>query len=102
MPRGHKGEAKTPGSGRKKGSPNKSTVFGKEYLMKLLSDYVESGLMESDLLAIPDPADRLRIIEKYTSYLIPKQAAVTTEFNVADQTRQSVIEQLKKLAQDNE
>lgn len=32
MPRGHKGEARTPGSGRKAGSPNKTTKAVKEAL----------------------------------------------------------------------
>ena len=92
---------KTPGSGRKKGTPNKRTVFGQQYLMKLLSDYVDSGLMESDLAQL-SPQDRIRIVEKYASYLIPKQAAVTTNLNVDAEAKQSIIDRLNQLANDNE
>lgn len=103
MPGGRKkGSPKVPGSGRVKGTPNKRTLFGQEYLMKLLSDYVDSGLMASDLAAIPDPAERLKIIEKYASYLIPKQAAVTASIGTASPEQQSVIDRLRQLAQDNE
>ena len=70
--------------------------------MKLLSDYVDSGLMASDLAAIPDPAERLRIIEKYASYLIPKQAAVTASIGTTNETQQSVLDRLKQLAMENE
>lgn len=38
MPRGHKGEAKTPGSGRKKGSQNKATVEIKEMIRGALDE----------------------------------------------------------------
>lgn len=94
-----KGSVKT--GGRKKGTPNKATVFGQEYLMKLLSDYVEKGLMESDLASL-QPKDRILVVEKFASYLIPKQAAVTTNVTVNTEEQKSVIDQLRELAQDNE
>ena len=40
--------------GRKKGTPNKSTMLGKEVIVSLLADYSNSGLMTSDFMAL-DP-----------------------------------------------
>jgi hypothetical protein len=95
-----KGRAKT--GGRKKGTPNNTTKLIKEHLLAETCDYVNSGLFHTDLTTIPDPVDRLNFFAKIINYLLPKQQAVSTSIDVADAAQQSVLEQLKQLAKDND
>jgi hypothetical protein len=41
MPRGHKGEPRTPGAGRKKGTPNRDTITVKSAVAKVFQDLQE-------------------------------------------------------------
>ena len=91
-----KGQAKTPGSGRKKGTPNKRTVFGAEFVLGFLEEYRASGKMKKDWEAL-DPKDRMAIAERMMPYVMPKQAAVTASVVVGGD--KSVEEELVELAE---
>lgn len=85
--------------GRKKGTPNKSTMLGKEVIVSLLSDYSQSGLMASDFMAL-DPKDRLVIAERLMQYYMPKMQA--TAIDLATGEREKTIEdRLAELAGDD-
>lgn len=95
-----KGQQKPLNSGRKKGTPNKSTAFGLDTIQALLTDYKEQGLMNSDFMVV-EPRDRLMLMKDLVGYLIPKKSAVKAEMEMAANTN-NVIEILKKLAEENE
>jgi len=89
------GNPKPPGSGRKKGTPNKATEFSAKFIMEFLTKYKESGLMESDFEGL-DPKDRLALAEKFANYIVPKRQAVQAE--VESTNKHSIEETLLKLA----
>lgn len=89
MPR-QKGAPKT--GGRQKGTPNKKTAFGAEYIESLLNDYKESGLMAKDFMEV-EPKDRLIIMKDLVNYLVPKKQSVA-----ADITQHVDISQEQQLA----
>lgn len=95
-----KGQKKPTGSGRVKGTPNKRTLYGQENIQQLLSDYMNSGLMESDFACL-DPKDRLAIAERFTSYIVPKRQAVAADVNI-DTHNETIVDFLANLAQENE
>lgn len=92
-----KGTPKPPGSGRKKGTPNKNTVFGAEFVLHFLEEYRESGKMKKDWEAL-EPKDRISIAEKMMPYVMPKQAAVTASVMVGGD--KSLEETLLDLAEE--
>ncbi|MBF2709952.1 hypothetical protein [Flavobacterium soyangense] len=66
--------AKTPGSGRKKGVPNKSTSEARELLQKVLGKELDKlGL----LLAKLEPIERVNALAKLLPYILPKQSEIT-------------------------
>lgn len=95
-----KGQARPEGAGRKKGTPNKRTVFGQQQIADLLSDYNESGLMASDFAHL-EPKDRLIVAEKFTSYIVPKRQAIDGVFDINSASK-TIEETLRILAQDND
>lgn len=86
--------------GRKKGTPNKSSVLGKEVIVSLLSDYSSSGLMTSDFMAL-DPKDRLVIAEKLMQYTMPKMQATAIDLNTGDKEK-TIEDRLAELAGEDE
>lgn len=94
-----KGSPKT--GGRKKGTPNKATMFGTQTIMDLLDDYQQSGLMAQDFKAI-GPLGRLTLMKDLAGYIIPKKKALEADVNVNSEAQQSIIDLLRDLALDNE
>lgn len=86
--------------GRKKGTPNKSSVLGKEVIVSLLSDYSSSGLMTSDFMAL-DPEDRLVIAERLMQYTMPKMQATAIDLNTGDKEK-TIEDRLAELAGEDE
>ena len=86
--------------GRKKGTPNKSSVLGKEVIVSLLSDYSNSGLMTSDFMAL-DPKDRLVIAERLMQYTMPKMQATAIDLNTGDKEK-TIEDRLAELAGEDE
>ena len=89
--------------GRKKGTPNKTPKIVKDTFLEEMCDYVESGLLHEDLTSKGLAAkDRLGIIIKLANYILPKQSAVTADVKVVTEEQQSLIDNLKQLADENE
>lgn len=87
--------------GRKKGTPNKATVLGKEVIVTLLSDYSQSGLMTADFMAL-DPKDRLVIAERLMQYTMPKMQATAIDINNTEKQK-TIEDRLAELAgEDNQ
>lgn len=82
--------------GRKKGTPNKATVLGKEAIVSLLADYSQSGLMSDDFLAL-EPKDRLFIAEKLLQYTMPKMQATAIDLAAGDREK-TIEDRLAELA----
>lgn len=86
--------------GRKKGTPNRSTVLGKQVIESLLNDYSESGLMADDFTKL-DAKDRLTIAEKLMQYVLPKMQATSIDLNATDK-KITIEEKLQQLSGDND
>lgn len=86
--------------GRKKGTPNKSTLLGKEVIVSLLADYADSGLMTSDFMAL-DPKDRLTIAEKLMQYTMPKMQSTAVDIASSDRGK-TIEDRLAELAGEDE
>lgn len=97
-----KGQKKIPGSGRKGNgqSPNKKTIYGQQNIIELLTDYKESGLMASDFAKL-EPKDRLMLVEKFTSYIVPKRQAIDGNLDL-EVTHKTIEDTLAMLAEENE
>lgn len=85
--------------GRKKGTPNKATVLGKDIIVTLLSDYSASGLMAADFKAL-DPKDRLIIAEKLLNYALPKMQSAAVDLTSTARS-QTIEDRLAALAATN-
>lgn len=99
MPR-QKGQPKVPGSGRKPGTPNRTTAQRQEVIARIIDEYQASGKMMKDLDAL-EPKDRLIIIEKLTQYILPKRQAVDGNMSISNNT-DSLSDKLAQLAQEND
>lgn len=86
--------------GRKKGTPNKSTMLGKEVIISLLNDYSNSGLMTSDFMAL-DPKDRLVIAERLMQYTMPKMQATAIDLSTGEKEK-TIEDRLAELAGEEE
>ncbi len=86
--------------GRKKGTPNKSTLLGKEVIVSLLNDYSNSGLMTSDFMAL-DPKDRLVIAERLMQYTMPKMQATAIDLTTGEKEK-TIEDRLAELAGEEE
>ena len=64
-----KGRTNNP-TGRPKGTPNKTTSELRQWIINLLSK--NRAQVGRDLLAIPDPAERLKILLKFLELVLPK------------------------------
>lgn len=91
---------KTPGSGRKKGTPNKTTGITKEMINQVLAAYHDDGRLEKDFDALT-PKERLDVFAKLIGYIMPKPQAVQVDLNQSSGNT-SVLDRLKQLAEDNE
>lgn len=74
MPRGHKGEAKVNGSGRKKGTPNKITIEFKQALNNLLEFAAPQMVGWLEQIAREDPNKAMDHVAKLAEYVHPKLA----------------------------
>ena len=71
-----KGSAKT--GGRQKGSCNKVTAAIKDCFKRMLEDYTNSNTFMEDFASL-EPKDRLMLVEKLASYVVPKMQSVAVE-----------------------
>jgi len=85
-----KGIPKT--GGRQKGTPNHTTKVLRQWLTAFVKR--NRRTMQSDLDAL-EPKDRLVILEKLMSYVIPKQQAIKAEIaSLTDDEISSVVDNL--------
>lgn len=83
---------KTPGSGRRKGVPNKSTAEARELLQKVLGKELDKlGL----LLAKLEPIERVNALAKLLPYILPKNQ--TIEIKAPNLTPEQRTQRLKEL-----
>lgn len=91
-----KGSAKT--GGRQKGSPNKVTAAIKDCFRKMLEDYTNSNTFMEDFASL-EPKDRLLLVEKLASYVVPKMQSVAVED--VNKERNSTVAMLIQLRDGN-
>ena len=72
--------------GRQKGTPNKVTTISKAAIAEVLSDYNESGLLQSDFMLLK-PLERITIAEKLMQYVMPKIQSVAVDLGGGDENR---------------
>ena len=72
--------------GRQKGTPNKVTTMSKAAIAEVLSDYNESGLLQSDFMLLK-LLERITIAEKLMQYVMPKIQSVAVDLGGGDENR---------------
>lgn len=95
-----KGDKKPPGSGRAKGTVNKTTAFTADIITGLLLEYVQTGKMSKDFDAL-DPDKRIAIAERLMAYIIPKKQAVQGDIELYTKSR-TIEDTLIHLAEEND
>jgi DNA primase catalytic subunit len=83
--------------GRKKGQPNKTTTDLRNFIKCLLEDSTEQ--IKSDLAEL-EPKERLAILEKLMSYVIPKMQTISADVTTRaeeDRTEDEIKAELEKL-----
>lgn len=81
--------------GRQKGTPNKTTAEARPELARVVGDYLQSEQFKTDLAEL-DAKDRLLVIEKYASYVLPKLQA--TSFELTKETSATIEDKLRNLS----
>ena len=86
-----KGQSGNP-NGRKKGVPNKTTAELKEIITRIVGNQLEH--IENDLNKIrkEDPAEAMRLSQKFIEYVLPKQTKVDLEGEIKHKVERVVIE----------
>lgn len=93
MPR-QKNDGKGRLGGRAKGTPNKSTATFRQWLTALLEKNRKQ--IEKDIKTL-EPEARLRMLEKFMAYIMPKQQAISAPSNIdniSDEQIDIVINQI--------
>lgn len=89
-----KGKSGNP-SGRPKGKRNKVTNNIKSWLVELVDKNRKQ--IEDDLKEL-SPMERLKILEKFISYITPKEASLKTDINLDEVDEHTLDVILQKLA----
>lgn len=87
-----KGQTKT--GGRQAGTPNKVTKNLREWINQLVDD--NRLQIERDLKEL-DPKDRLQILEKLMSYVLPKLQSIDQKIDFDQISDEQLDEIIKKL-----
>ena len=80
--------------GRQKGTPNKNTSEMREIIARHWQQYETSGQFAADLAEL-DPAERVALMERYASYIVPKMKSV--DLDVTQQVRLTIEDRLRLL-----
>lgn len=83
--------------GRKPGSVNKTTAEARPQLTRTVVSYLQSEQFQEDIAQL-EPKDRLLVMEKYASYVLPKLQA--TSFELTRETQVTIEDKLRALAGD--
>ena len=84
--------------GRKAGTPNRATRFGKDFIADVLSNYKNSGKFQEDFDNLEDPKDRLLIAEKFLNYIMPKQQSTSVDINADSSHTLTIEDRLRSLS----
>lgn len=87
--------------GRRKGTPNRSTSTVREWLSGLIDK--NRRQVEKDLKEL-EPKERLMMLEKLMSYVIPKQQAVNASVEVdklSDEQLDMIIDEITNTIEEN-
>lgn len=87
--------------GRVAGTPNKVTGKTRELIANLMTEYANSGKMQSDFYDL-EPKERITIAEKLMQYSIPKMQSTTLEVENAADAGLTLEVRLAQLAEDND
>jgi len=79
----NKGKTNNP-NGRPAGTPNRITADLREYLKQLLSDNLDQFSEDFEQL---EPKDRLIIMERFLSYILPKLSGITIKEEMVDEKK---------------
>lgn len=85
--------------GRKPGTPNKTSAEVRSKLSKVVSDYYNSKTFEEDIADL-DPKDRVQVMEKLASYVLPKMQATTLDMTV--ESKKTIEDKLIELSMDED
>lgn len=94
--------------GRQKGTPNKVTTMSKAVIQDIVSNYFlseegsdnEFGKNFIEDLGKLDAKERIDVMIKLNSFVIPKPQSVSVDFN--NEKKITIEEKLAELAQENE
>lgn len=94
MPRGHKGEPRTPGCGRKKGTPNRYTqnlmAICKDKGLDVFEAMVEIALQHEN-------PNRFHSLKELAQYLYPKRKSLEHSGEISNPYMNKPIEELEAL-----
>lgn len=93
-----KGELKTPGSGRKKGTPNKVSLELRKAIKLFAEDHFSDFV--SDWRAIESPKERAEVYIKMCKYVVPTLQSVS--FEEPSSAKTTLEDQLRELSQEAE
>ena len=82
--------------GRAKGTPNRITASVKDWIFQVIDK--NRLQMEKDIEAL-EPKEPLQVLEKLMQYVIPKQQAVSANFDISrlsDEQLNTLVEELTK------
>lgn len=94
-----KGMSGNPG-GRKKGVPNKTTSEIKEIITRIVGNQLEHIEKDLDKIRKSDPAEAMRLSQKFIEYVLPKQTRMDLIGEINHKVDKVVIE-IKKNEQNN-
>ena len=94
--------------GRQKGTPNKVTTMSKAVIQDIVSNYFlseegsDNGFGKNFIedLGMLDAKERIDVMIKLNSFVIPKPQSVSVDFN--NEKKITIEEKLTELAQENE
>lgn len=95
-----KGKTNNP-NGRPKGKPNKITADVRQWLAELIDG--NRAQIKKDLKKV-SPKDRLKMLEKFMQYVVPKQQATTLEVDyskMSDEQLNNIINAMASKLLDN-
>lgn len=90
-----KGKSGNP-NGRKKGIPNKTTSEIKEIITRIVGNQLEHIEKDLDKIRKNDPAEAMRLSQKFIEYVLPKQTKIDLEGELTHKVQKVVIEIKKK------
>jgi hypothetical protein len=86
-----KGQSGNP-KGRVKGTPNKTTAEIKEIITRIVGNQLEHIEKDLDKIRKSDPAEAMRLSQKFIEYVLPKQSKIDLEGELTHKVEKVVIE----------